>query len=126
MSTASGSSDDSKIRVRRAPLGQIWEAANALAAGQMPKQLSSSTRHSDISVELTNSVDYSSLIPLRDRLVDPDVSAASPSHRRSRPASPRGVHRPVVRSQLQSDILCAAANRSTCRSAAAADDLNQK
>jgi hypothetical protein len=83
MSTASGSSDDSKIRVRRAPLGQIWEAANALAASQMPK-LSGSTRHSDISVESTNSVDYSSLNPLRDRLVDPDVSAASPSHRRSR------------------------------------------
>src|SRR5262249_37106038 len=68
MSTASGSS---------------WEAANALAAGQMPK-LSGSTRLSDISVESTNSVDYSSLIPLRDRLVDPDVSAASQSHRRSR------------------------------------------
>jgi hypothetical protein len=50
----------------------------------MPKQLSGSTRHSDISVESTNSVDCGSLIPLRDRLVDPDVSAASPSHRRSR------------------------------------------
>jgi hypothetical protein len=60
------------------------EAANALAAAQMPKQLGGSTRHSDISVESTNSVDYSSLIPLRDRLVDPDVAAASPSHRRSR------------------------------------------
>jgi hypothetical protein len=83
MSTASGSSDDSKIRVRRAPLGQIWEAANALAASQIPK-LSGSTRHSDISVESTNSVDYSSLNPLRERLVDPDISAASPSHRRSR------------------------------------------
>ena len=84
MSTAPGSSDDSKIRVRRAPLGQVWEAANALVAGQMPKHLSGSTRHSDILVESTNSVDYSSLIPLRDRLVDPDVSAASPSHHRSR------------------------------------------
>ena len=112
---------------------------------QMPKQLSGSTRHSDISVESTNSVDYRrgreygsqssaspdleeqkrhvstkldeyargaesacaramaeaerllreisvvapwthcSLNPLRDRLVDPDVSAASPSHRRNRP-----------------------------------------
>src|SRR5215831_3973952 len=50
----------------------------------MPKQLSGSTRPSDISVESTNSVDYSSLNPLLDRLVDPDVSAASPSHRRSR------------------------------------------
>jgi len=118
MSTAPGSSDDSKIRVRRA--------------------------HSDISVESTNSVDYRrgreygsqssaspdleeqkrhvstkldeyargaesacaramaeaerllreisvvapwthcSLNPLRDRLVDPDVPAASPSHRRNR------------------------------------------
>ena len=53
-------------------------------AAQMPKQLSDSTKHFDISVESTNSVDYSSLIPLRDRLVDPDVPASSPSHRRSR------------------------------------------
>jgi hypothetical protein len=58
--------------------------SGALAAGQMPKQLSGSTRHSDISVESTNSVDYSSLIPLRNRGGDPDVPAASPSHRRSR------------------------------------------
>ena len=72
MSTASESSDDSKIRVRRAPLGHIWEATNALATGQMPEQLSGSTRRSDISVESTNSVDYSSLNPLRERLVDPD------------------------------------------------------
>jgi hypothetical protein len=50
----------------------------------MPKQLSGSTGHSDILVESTVSVDYSALIPLRDRLVDPDVPAASPSHRRSR------------------------------------------
>jgi TPR repeat protein len=50
----------------------------------MPKQLSGSTRQSDISVESTNSVDYSSLNPLRERLVDPDISVASPSHRRSR------------------------------------------
>jgi hypothetical protein len=38
----------------------------------MPEQLSGSTRRSDISVESTNSVDYSSLNPLRERLVDPD------------------------------------------------------
>ena len=50
----------------------------------MPKQPSDSTRHFDISVESTNSVDYSSLIPLPDRLVGPDVPASSPSHRRSR------------------------------------------
>jgi len=40
--------------------------------------------HSDISAESTNSVDCSSLIPLRDRLAGPDVPASSPSHRRSR------------------------------------------
>jgi hypothetical protein len=84
MSAASGSSDDPKMRARTARRGQVWEAAIALAAAQMPKQLSGSTRHSDISVESTNSVDYSSLIPLRDRLVDRDVPAASPSHRRNR------------------------------------------
>jgi hypothetical protein len=84
MSAASGSSDDPKIRARTARLGQVWEAAKALAAAQMPKQLSGSTRQSDISVETTNSVDYSSLIPLREGLVDPDVPAPSPSHRRSR------------------------------------------
>jgi hypothetical protein len=39
---------------------------------------------SDISAESTNSVDCSSLIPLRDRLAGPDVPASSPSHRRSR------------------------------------------
>ena len=50
----------------------------------MAKQLNDSTKHSDISAESTNSVDCSSLIPLRDRLVNPDVPAASPSHRRSR------------------------------------------
>ena len=35
---------------------------------QMAKQFSDSTKHSDISAESTNSVDCSSLIPLRDRL----------------------------------------------------------
>jgi hypothetical protein len=71
MSAASRSSDDPKICVRTARLGQVWEPANALAAAQMPKQLSDSTRHSDNSVESTNSVDC-------------DVPASSPSHRRSR------------------------------------------
>src|SRR5215472_15015877 len=84
MSAASGSSDDPKICARTARRRQVWEPVNALAAAQMPKQLSDSTKHSDISVESTNSVDCSSLIPLRDRLVGPDVPASSPSHRRSR------------------------------------------
>jgi hypothetical protein len=48
------------------------------------KQFSDSTKHSDISAESTNSVDCSSLIPLRDRLVGPDVPASSPLHCRSR------------------------------------------
>src|SRR5262249_25709408 len=47
---------------------------------QMAKQFSDSTKHSNISAESTNSVDCSSLIPLRDRLVGPDVPASSPSH----------------------------------------------
>src|SRR5215472_6939560 len=84
MSAASGSSDDPKICARTARRRQVWEPVNALAAAQMPKQLSDSTKHFDISVESTNSVDCSSLIPLRDRLVGPDVPASSPSHRRSR------------------------------------------
>src|SRR5262249_5313988 len=84
MSAASGSSDDPKICARTARRRQVWEPVNALAAAQMPKQLSDSTKHSDISVESTNSVDYGSLIPLRDRLVGPDVPASSASHRRSR------------------------------------------
>src|SRR5262249_11441892 len=82
MSAASGSSDDQKICARTARRRQVWEPVNALAAAQMPKQLSDSTKHSDISVESTNSVDYGSLI--RDRLVGPDVPASSASHRRSR------------------------------------------
>src|SRR5262249_47331020 len=63
---------------------QVWEPGNALAAAQMLNQLSDSTKHFDISVESTNSVDCRSLIPLRDRLVGPDVPASSASHRRSR------------------------------------------
>ena len=78
MSAASGSSDDPKICPTSMGTGERAGAA------QMPKQLSDSTKHFDISVESTNSVDYSSLIPLPDRLVGPDVPASSPSHRRSR------------------------------------------
>src|SRR5262249_8834151 len=78
MSAASGSSDDPKIWPTSMGTGERAGAA------QMLKQLSDSTKHFDISVESTNSVDYSSLIPLPDRLVGPDVPASSPSHRRSR------------------------------------------
>ena len=78
MSAASGSSDDPKICPTSMGTGERAGAA------QMPKQLSDSTKHFDISVESTNPVDYSSLIPLPDRLVGPDVPASSPSHRRSR------------------------------------------
>src|SRR5262245_7568626 len=78
MSAATGSSDNPKICPTSMGTGERAGAA------QMPKQLSDSTKHFDISVESTNSVDYSSLIPLPDRLVGPDVPASSPSHRRSR------------------------------------------
>ena len=51
---------------------------------QMAKQLNDSTKRSDISAESINSVDCTSMIPLRDRLAGPDVPASSPSHRLSR------------------------------------------
>src|SRR5215831_18009867 len=51
---------------------------------QMPKQLSGSTGHSDILVESTNSADLQLADPFARPMVDPDVSAASPSHHRSR------------------------------------------
>src|SRR5262249_21669144 len=51
---------------------------------QMPKPLSGSTGHSDILVESTNSADLQLADPFARPMVDPDVSAASPSHHRSR------------------------------------------
>ena len=65
MSAAPKDSDGPTAGTRTARLAEVWEAANALAAAQMPKQLSGSTRPSDISFESTNSVDHSSPIPLR-------------------------------------------------------------
>ena len=80
MSAAPKDSDGPTAGTRTARLAEVWEAANALAAAQMPKQLSGSTRPSDISFESTNSVDHSSPIPLRHRrLVDAAIAPTSPS-----------------------------------------------
>ena len=80
MSAAPKDSDGPTAGTRTARLAEVWEAANALAAAQMPKQLSGSTRPSDISFKSTNSVDHSSPIPLRHRrLVDAAIAPTSPS-----------------------------------------------
>ena len=80
MSAAPKDSDGPTAGTRTARLAEVWEAANALAAAQMPKQLSGSTRPSDISFQSTNSVDHSSPIPLRHRrLVDAAIAPTSPS-----------------------------------------------
>jgi len=82
MSGAPDSSDHPKIGARTVRLGQVWEAASKLAAAQVPKQLSGSTRRATISVGLTTSLGYGSPSSLHDRFVHPD--APPPSHLRSR------------------------------------------
>ena len=85
MSAAPQDSDGPMAGARTARLGQVWEAANALAAAQMPKQFSGGIKSCDISAKSANSIDFSSLIPLHNqRLVDPAIAAISPSHRRTR------------------------------------------
>ena len=82
MSGAPDSSDQPKIGARTVRLGQVWEAANKLAAAQVPKQLSGSTRRATISAGSTNSLGNGSPSSLHDRFVHPD--APPPSHLRSR------------------------------------------
>jgi hypothetical protein len=80
MSAAPKDSDGPIPGTRTARLTEVWEAANALAAAQMPKQLGGSTKPSDISFESANSVADSSLIPLHHRrLVDVSIAPTSPS-----------------------------------------------
>src|ERR1700716_2333365 len=85
MSAAPQDSDGPMAGARTARLGQVWEAANALAAAQMPKQFSGGIKSCDISAKSANSIDFNSLIPLHNqRLVDPAIAPISPSHRRIR------------------------------------------
>ena len=85
MSAAPQDLDGPMAGARTARLGQVWEAANALAAAQMPKQFSGGIKSCDISAKSANSIDFSSLIPLHNqRLVDPAIAPISPSHRRTR------------------------------------------
>ena len=83
MSAALSNSDGPMAGARTARLGQVWEAANALAAAQVPKQFNGSIKRSDISVEPSNSIDCCSPIRLR-RLVEPAVSGTWPSRRLTR------------------------------------------
>src|SRR5262245_38721576 len=80
MSAAPKDSGGPMADTRTARLTEVWEAANALAAAQMPKQLGGSTRRLDISFESANSVAHSLPIPLRHRrLVDVPIAPTSPS-----------------------------------------------
>jgi TPR repeat protein len=84
MSAASESSYGPTGGARAARLGEVWEAANALAAVQMPKDhLGSDIKRSDVSLGSDDAVNGSSLVPLHNRrLVDPVVAPTSPFHRR--------------------------------------------
>jgi hypothetical protein len=84
MSAASESSCGPTGGERAARLGEVWEAANALAAVQMPKDhLGGGIKRSDVSLGSDNAIDGSSLVPLHNRrLVDPVVAPTPPFHRR--------------------------------------------
>jgi hypothetical protein len=76
--------DDPNIGARAVWLGQVSEAASALAAAQVPEQLSGSARLSKISVGSSNVGSSITVTPVRDVLLDPDVPPAPPSRLRSR------------------------------------------
>jgi hypothetical protein len=76
--------DDPNIGARAVWLGQVSEAASALAAAQVPEQLSGSARLSRISVGSSNVGSSITVTPARDVLLDPDVPPAPPSRLRSR------------------------------------------
>jgi hypothetical protein len=76
--------DDPNIGARAVWLGQVSEAASALAAAQVPEQLSGSARLSKISVGSSNVGSSITVTPARDVLLDPDVPPAPPSRLRSR------------------------------------------
>jgi hypothetical protein len=76
--------DDPNIGARAVWLGQVSEAASALAAAQVPEQLSGSPRLSKISVGSSNVGSSITVTPARDVLLDPDVPPAPPSRLRSR------------------------------------------
>src|SRR5262245_15676900 len=84
MSAASESSCGPTGGERAARLGDVWEAANALAAVQMPKDhLGGGIKRSDVSLGADSPVDRSLLVPLHNRrLVDPVAAPTSPFHRR--------------------------------------------
>jgi hypothetical protein len=77
--------DEPNIDTRSVQLARVSEAARALAAAHAAEQRSGSTTSSNLSVRANSATSYISLVPARDRLLDPDVRLASvsPLERRS-------------------------------------------
>jgi hypothetical protein len=77
--------DEPNIDTRSVRLARVSEAARALAAAHAAEQRSGSTTSSNLSVRANSATSYISLVPARDRLLDPDVRLASvsPLERRS-------------------------------------------
>ena len=70
--------DKPNIAARLVKLGQVSEAATALAATQAAEQLDGNTTSSNLSAGSNIASSYISSVPARDRLLDPHVCLASP------------------------------------------------
>lgn len=70
--------DKPNIAARLVKLGQVSEAARALAATQAAEQLDGNTTSSNLSAGSNIASSYISSVPARDRLLDPHVCLASP------------------------------------------------
>ena len=71
--------DKPNIAARLVKLGQVSEAARALAATQAAEQLDGNTTSSNLSAGSNIASSYISSVSARDRLLDPHVCLASPS-----------------------------------------------
>ena len=71
--------DKPNIAARLVKLGQVSEAARALAATQAAEQLGGNTTSSNLSAGSNIASSYISSVPARDRLLDPHACLASPS-----------------------------------------------
>ena len=69
--------DKPNMSERFVRLGQVSEAARALAPTKAPKQLSGSTNSSNLSAGSNIASGYISFVAARDRLLDPDICPAS-------------------------------------------------
>lgn len=71
--------DKPNIAARLVKLGQVSEAARAVAATQAAEQLGGNTTSSNLSARSNIASSYISSVPARDRLLDPHACLASPS-----------------------------------------------